>query len=168
MYASPRLFAALHVMTTSLPPLPGYDRKFAVALASLGKRFAKIDAPAVSVTSNLPEGVLVQSVGPQSLRELLPVLGLATPDLAGNILRVSLPAYVAGLQWQASINREEAAIRGNLAKIPAAATAYFAAHADAIELEHGSQYAGAGKRMCQVQYIDMPYQPQIALRRRLR
>ena len=121
-------------MTTSLPPLPGYDRKFAVALASLGKRFAKIDAPAVSVTSNLPEGVLVQSVGPQSLRELLPVLGLATPDLAGNILRVSLPAYVAGLQWQASINREEAAIRDNLAKVSAAATAYFAAHADADEV----------------------------------
>ena len=134
VYASPRLFAALHEMTTSLPPLPGYDRKFAVALATLGKRFAKIDAPAVSVTSNLPEGVLVQSVGPQSLRELLPVLGLATPDLAGNILRVSLPAYVAGLQWQASINREEAAIRDNLAKVSAAATAYFAAHADADEV----------------------------------
>ncbi len=134
VYASPRLFASLHALIASLPPFLRSDRTFDVVLRTLEKRLAKIDAPAVSVTSNLPEGVLVQTVGPESLRESLPVLGLATPDLAGNLLRFTLPAHVAGLQRQALLARNETAIRDNLAKISAAAQAYFAAQADAEEV----------------------------------
>ncbi len=134
VYASPRLFASLHSLITSLPPFLRTDRSLDLALRTLEKRLAKIDAPAVAVMSNLPEGVLVQTAGPESLRESLPVLALATPDLAGNLLRFTLPAHVAGLQRQALLARHEAAIRENLAKISAAAQAHFAAHADAEEV----------------------------------
>ena len=134
VYASPRLFTSVHGLISSLPPFLRDDRTLDVVLRMLGKRLALIDAPAVSVTSNLPEGVLVQTVGPESLRESLPLLGLATPDLAGNILRFALPAHVADLQKRALIARNETAIRGNLAKISAAAQTYFATHADAAEV----------------------------------
>ncbi|HLP09823.1 MAG TPA: hypothetical protein VK178_16810 [Opitutaceae bacterium] len=133
-YASPRLFASLGGLLKSIPQLPGADKSFEVALQGLLKRFAKVGAPAVSVTSNLPEGVLVQSVGPSSLRESLPALGLATPDLAGNILRVVLPAHVASLQARALATRQESAIRENLAKVSAAAEGFFATNAEAEEV----------------------------------
>ena len=134
VYASPRLFTSLRGLFSSIPQLPGADRTFQVAVQSLMQRLARVDAPALSVLSNLPEGVLVQSVGPDSLRESLPVLGLATPDLPGNILRVVLPAHVADLRAQALVARQGESIRANLAKVSVAATAYFAANAEAEEV----------------------------------
>lgn len=134
VYASPRLFTSVHGLITSLPPFLRSDRTLDVVLRMLEKRLGKIDAPAVSVTTNLPDGVLVQSVGPESLRESLPVLGLATPDLAGNILRFTLPAHVAELQKPALLARHAEGIRANLAVVSAAAQRYFVAQPDAEEV----------------------------------
>jgi hypothetical protein len=142
VYASPRLFTSLQGLVESVP-LPGADHTFEVAMQGILKRWAKINAPAVSVTSNLPEGVLVQSVGPASLRESLPVLGLATPDLAGNILRIALPAHIASLQAGALIARQGDSIRANLAKVSAAATTYFGTHAEAEEVSFNDLLEGA-------------------------
>lgn len=134
VYASPRLFRTLHALMQELPKLPTADRSLEVAFRSVLKRLTVVQSPVVSVSSNLPEGVLVRSVGPDSLRESLPLLGLATPDLAGNILRVALPAHVAGLQEQALAGRHAESVRGNLAKISAAAATYFAANPEAAEV----------------------------------
>ena len=134
VYASPRLFHALGDLLKLADGLPPHEPAVDALLRNATKRLASVNGPAVSVTSNLPEGMLVQSVGSVSLREALPVLALATPDLAGNILRVALPAHVADLQARALVARHEEAIRGNLAKISAAASAYLAGNAEAEEV----------------------------------
>lgn len=133
-YASPRFFASLHSLLASVPMMPHADATFESVLQGLLGRLENVDAPAVSVTSNLPEGVLVQAVGPVSLRESLPLLGLATPDLAGSILRVALPQQVRERKLAAVHAREADSIRDHLAQISAAAQAYFAANPDAEEV----------------------------------
>lgn len=133
-YASPRLFAVLSDLIGSLPQMPGADSSFKAIVQSLHTRLANMKAPAVSVVSNLPDGVLLHSVGPTSLRESLPLLGLATPDLAGNILRVALPSLVTDRRQAAAVARQGDAIRANLAKISAAAQARFAAEPELEEI----------------------------------
>lgn len=162
-YATPRLFKLARELLSELPSRNRGDRLAASGLQQALGRFDLVKAPVVTVVSNLPDGVLVQSVSPESLREALPLLGLATPDLAGNILRVALPSFVSERYAQGAAERRSAAIVANLGRVSAVAERYFARNSDVeVSFAQLQEFDAEGTRLIPV--ADEDYSP-ITIRR---
>lgn len=134
VYATPRLFAQAKELLSDLPSKHPRDRMAAAGMHQVFQRFDRVKTPVVSVVTNLSDGVLVQSVSPESLREALPLFGLATPDLAGNFLRVALPSYVADRYARGAAERRTVLVEANLGRLSAAAERYFARNPENTEV----------------------------------
>lgn len=116
-YISPRFFSKLQemeAMNTHLSAEP--KRVLTMVLANI----PKIDRPLITVRSNLPEGVLIQSYWNRSLKQDVAVMAFYNPVTIGVLAAMAIPAF-----QKVRANSQEKMIMNNLRQLAAAADQYY-------------------------------------------
>jgi hypothetical protein len=135
-YATPRLYSEFREFANaSLKPgleaaeflASGHNTQY---LQQLLNSFPLPTKPVISVLVARADGLLVRQRAPQSLKAALPVVALLTPEFLGQILRLSAQAYAAKDAEDRAGEITHQKISSDLDRAGAAATRFFAAHAD--------------------------------------
>jgi hypothetical protein len=136
-YVSPKFFTFLRETLSQLKANPLFVR-------GANDRGSVIDyvidqlqvpsQPVVSVSANLPEGILSRSWSPRSLSTQQFAINLLNPELFGDILNAGVLAGFEETRQSRVKKQQHAAVEENLKAIDAAARAYFAANAEANEV----------------------------------
>jgi type IV pilus assembly protein PilA len=116
-YISPRFFTKLHELETLNAHLTAEPKRvLALVLANL----PKIDRPLVTVRTNLPEGILIQSYWNRSLKQDVAVLAFYNPVTVGLLAAMAIPAF-----QKVKTSSQEKTVMNNLRQLASAADQYY-------------------------------------------
>ncbi len=142
-YISPRFFAELRRLKGINPSAKPELRRY---LKMLNERAPTTTAPSISVRTNLPDGILVRSHGPWSLKHDLAMAAVGNPVALGVLAGAVAPAYRMVRE-----TAEEEAVIGNLRLLYAAADQYCAEHG--VESATYDDLVGSGKPVQSIQSV---------------
>lgn len=117
MYVSPRFFEQLRRVETLNPQMPA-ETKQAVAMAM--RWIPRTDRPLVTVRTNLPEGILINSYWNRSLKQEIALVSVYNPVTIGLMAGMAIPAFQKVRQ-----SSQEKAVINNLRQLSAAADQYY-------------------------------------------
>lgn len=117
MYVSPRFFEQLRRVEPLNPQMPAESKQaFAMAM----RWIPKTDRPLVTVRSNLPDGILVNSYWNRSLKQEIAMISVYNPVTIGLMAGMAIPAFQKVRQ-----SSQEKAITNNLRQLSAAADQFY-------------------------------------------
>jgi hypothetical protein len=117
VYATPRLFERLRQIEGMNATAPAQMK------SSLHFALSRLPAPSralVSVRSNLPEGILVQSYWDRSLKQEVAMISVYNPVTIGLLAAMAIPAFE-----KVRVASQEKAVLNNLRQLSAAADQYY-------------------------------------------
>lgn len=116
-YISPRFFTKLQEIETLNPDMPADSKR---VLQMVLSNIPKPDRPLVTVRTNLPDGILIQSYWNRSLKQDMAALALYNPATVGLIAAMAIPAF-----QKVRTSSQEKAVLNNLRQLAAAADQYY-------------------------------------------
>lgn len=117
MFVSPRFFEQLRRIEALNPQMPAESKQaFAMAL----RWIPKTDRPLVTVRTNLPDGILVNSYWNRSLKQEIAMVSVYNPVTIGLMAGMAIPAFQKVRQ-----SSQEKAVMNNLRQLSAAADQYY-------------------------------------------
>lgn len=117
MYVSPRFFDQLRRIDTLNPQMPPESKQaFAMAM----RWIPKTDRPLVTVRTNLPEGILINSYWNRSLKQEIAMVSIYNPVTVGFMAAMAIPAFQKVRQ-----SSQEKAVLNNLRQLSAAADQFY-------------------------------------------
>ena len=116
-YVSPRFFEQLRRIETLNPQMPP-ESKQAVGLVM--RWLPKTDRPLVTVRSNLPDGILINSYWNRSLKQEIAMVSVYNPVTIGVLAAMAVPAFQKTRQAS-----QEKAVTNNLRQLAAAADQFY-------------------------------------------
>lgn len=117
MYVSPRFFEQLRGIEARNPQMPP-ESKQAFAMAT--RWIPKTDRPLVTVRTNLPDGILIDSYWNRSMKQEIAMAGVYNPVTIGFVAAMAIPAFQKVRQ-----SSQEKAVTNNLRQLSAAADQYY-------------------------------------------
>jgi hypothetical protein len=117
MYVSPRFFDQLRRIEALNPQMPP-ETKQAFAMAT--RWIPKIDRPLVTVRTNLPDGILINSYWNRSMKQEIAMAGVYNPVTIGLMAAMAIPAFQKVRQAS-----QEKAVVNNLRQLSAAADQFY-------------------------------------------
>jgi type IV pilus assembly protein PilA len=116
-YVSPRFFDQLRRIETLNPQMPPEAKQgFAMAMRML----PKTDRPLVTVRSNLPDGILINSYWNRSMKQDIVMATVYNPVTIGVMAAMAVPAFQKVRQ-----SSQEKAVTNNLRQLSAAADQFY-------------------------------------------
>jgi hypothetical protein len=156
-YASPRLFRLLRSLVASgiesaSDQLP--NREILPLVEAILAQIPEPPGPIVSVSANLPDGILTHSLEVMSLRGALLALGLYNPEILAPIALAVIPAAIKAEADRRGESRAEEIAERNLALIGEAALGYFAANPGAQQVGYAELAPALAGRLGRVRDVD--------------
>jgi type IV pilus assembly protein PilA len=116
-YVSPRFFEQLRRIESLNPQLPPESKQ---AFAMVNRWLPKIDRPLVTVRTNLPDGILINSYWNRSLKQEIAMVSVYNPVSVGVMAAMAIPAFQKVRQ-----SSQEKAVLNNLRQLAAAADQFY-------------------------------------------
>jgi hypothetical protein len=156
-YASPRLFRLIRSLVASgievaSDQLP--NREMLPLVEAILGQIPEPPGPIVSVSANLPDGILTHSLEVMSLRGALLALGLYNPEMLAPIALAVIPAAIKAEADRRAEHRAAEIAERNLALIGEAALAYFAANPGAQQVGYPELATALSGRLGRVREVD--------------
>lgn len=136
-YVSPKFFSDLRTLLKSLPNIPPEGQQ---AVNALAQKLPSGTRPMISVRTNLPDGILIQSSWDRSLKQDIVMAGAANPVTIGFFAAMAIPAF-----QKVRTASQEKAILNNLRQLDAAAEQFY--------LENGVRAASYNDLVGPTRYI---------------
>ena len=115
-YISPRFFTKLHELEALNPQMPAESKRvLQMVLANL----PQTDRPLVTVRTNLPDGILIQSYWNRSLKQDMAVMAFYNPVTVGVLAAMAIPAF-----QKVKTSSQEKTVMNNLRQLSAATDQY--------------------------------------------
>lgn len=116
-YVSPRFFDQLRRIETLNPHLPAETKQ---GFALITRMLPKTDRPLITVRTNLPDGILVNSYWNRSLKQDVAMIMVYNPVTIGVMAAMAVPAF-----QKVRTASQEKAVLNNLRQLSAAADQYY-------------------------------------------
>lgn len=116
-YYTPRLFQRLRAMEALNAGIPAQQRQ---AIDMLMAQIPEIDRPLVTVRTNLPDGILVESYWNRSLKQDVAMVSVYNPVTIGLMAAMAIPAF-----QKVRTESQRKAVVNNLRQLAAAADQYY-------------------------------------------
>lgn len=156
-YASPRLFRVLRGLLAAAVQAAGeqsHDRELMPLLEAVIRQIPDPADPVISVSANLPDGILTRSRDPMSLRGTLLALGLYNPEVIAPIALAVVPAAIKAAADRRSEARAAEIAEANLQLIGEAALAWFQANPGASRVGYADLAPVLAGKLGRVRDID--------------
>lgn len=116
-YVSPRFFEQVRRIETLNPQMPAEGKQ---TLGLVLRALPKTDRPLITVRSNLPDGILVNSYWNRSLKQDVALVTVYNPVTVGLMAAMAIPAF-----QKVRTASQEKAVLNNLRQLAAAADQYY-------------------------------------------